>query len=63
MTWAALQGALHMQMHPDRITASHVDKSAPLTLAEVGQVGKKKSAVRGGWWWWVGVAATNLPER
>lgn len=58
MTWAVLQGTLHMQMHPDRITPSHAHKSAPLTLAEVEQVGKN-SAVTGGW----GVAATNLPER
>lgn len=58
MTWEELQGTLHMQMHPDRIKAPYFDKTAPLPLAEGGQVGKEKSTVRDG-----GVAATNLPLR
>lgn len=35
-----------MQIHPDRIKASHFDKTAPLPLVEVGQVGKERSMVR-----------------
>lgn len=46
--WEVLQGALRMQMHPDRIKASHFNKTAPLPLAGGGQVGEEKSPVRGG---------------
>lgn len=48
MTWEVLQGTLRMQMHPDRTKASYFNKTAPLPLAEVGQVGKEKSTVRDG---------------
>lgn len=41
--WEVLKGTIRMQIHPDRIKASHLDKTAPLPLVEVGQVGKEKS--------------------
>lgn len=48
MTWEVLQVTLRMQMHPDRTKASYFNKTAPLPLAEVEQVGKEKSTVRDG---------------
>lgn len=48
MTWEVLQGTLRMQMHPDRTKAPRFNKTAPLPLTEVGQVGKEKSTVRDG---------------
>lgn len=43
MMWEVLKGTIRMQIHPDGIKASHLDKTAPLPLVEVGQVGKEKS--------------------